>query len=398
MPVKSIRSVPPFSAKWREIVVVALIAIGYASLAYVVSHALIGMGRGDTFVHATYLDSVGLRNYVSQSAYPGWHVVLWVVGKLLPFASLAQSACIANALFASAAAVAVFVAVKTILKDMRRSLLTVAVVTVVLLFVCSIYIPGFSSTPYRYAGSPTIWHNPTYLAVRPFAVLSCLLLFDMAADRRANFGSCLGYGALTVIALFFKPSYAQVQIPALVVFLFIDFARRRDLQFVGRIALSVVPALCVMAAQFYFLMFTSTGGGGGIGIGPFYLLLNSDKPILLPAILLLAFPVYSMIVLRKDIFEIGSPYLFFVAMLIVGYVEANCVYELGERMADGNFAWGYYLALFLFWVFILPLFAKKMLRGELKRSIAIVGCVLVLLHFASGVYYISELLSGMFLF
>ena len=79
-------------------------------------------------------------------------------------------------------------------------------------------------------------------------------------------------------------------------------------------------------------------------------------------------------------------------MLFVGFCEYSFVAETGIRATDGNFAWGLMSAVFIAWLYLLPLFIKTAASGGISRASQVVGFVLVAGHLFSGICYFCYLL------
>ncbi len=374
----------------------AIVVAVYAYITYRISSRLALNPMSDMNAHAKSVAEIwldpsqgGFGKFFSETSYPGWHALMaiFLIGGL----SLAQAAGAACAFFACVTVLVIWYVSKIIMGD-HAAWLALGV-TVILLFVTAIYLPWYSDSIYMGQGSPTVWHNPTYDAVKPFALIASAVFFCMVRDRRAELAPCIAFALVTLLCLALKPSFFQVQAPAIFLYLLVDACVNRDWRFVRNVALSFVPAILYMSVPLWIMLFSSSGGGEGIGFCFFQVYGAFNSNVLVSIVLLLAFPLFATIVLRRDIFSVSSPFLFLFLMLVIGFCEYSFVMENGERMYHGNFAWGYYLAVFLYWAFILPLFIKRSLKDRsLARWVVVVGCVLVAAHFLSGVLYCSQFL------
>lgn len=367
-------------------------ALIYAGLTFAITYKLAGNQNTDMYGHSIGIvqiwDVEGFAAYFTHVSYPGWHCVVHLFMDL--GLTLRQAGGAACACFAFLTAFLVFFVASSIMETKQRW--ASIAVGVVILFMTAIWLPFYNESIYYGQGSPTIWHSPTYNAVKPFALLSCFVLFRIIKLRDASFKICLVYALLTLVCLFMKPSFFQVQAPAVFLFLLIDFIRMRNLRFVLSIAATFIPALAYMVIQFWIMFYTDTGGGEGISFGLFTVYGATNPNLLVSILLLLAFPFYSAIVLRRDLFAKDSPYLFLILMVIVGFCEYSFVMENGFRMYHGNFSWGYMLSVFLYLAFVLPLFLKRFLCDRsVSIPVGIAGCILIGLHFVSGLVYYSQL-------
>lgn len=368
------------------------IALAYGAVTYFFAERMTWNSSSDLYAHAGGIVDIwepeGFGVYFTHISYPGWHCVVRLF-MLMGF-TLQQSSGLACAAFNFLTAIMVLYVSSVILDEKHPVIVTLC--GVALMFVAAIWVPFYNREIYFGQGSPTIWHNPTYLAVKPFALLSCLLLFRMVQDRRADVRRCVLYAIITLLCLFLKPSYFQVQAPAVFIYLVIDFILNRDFKFARNIALTFIPAIAYMLIQFWIMFYSSTGGGNGICFGFFTMYRSTNPSLLISILLLLAFPIYSGIVLWKDLMTKKSPYLFLIIMVVIGFCEYSFLLENGPRMYHGNFSWGYMLSVFLYWAFALPLFLKKsFVDRSLPRVLVAIGLLLILWHFASGVIYYYKL-------
>lgn len=379
----------------NALIAFALVALIYGMMAGALSYLQSGNELADTVGHMnavqTYWVEGSFGEFFSHSSYPGWHALV----RLLLFfgVGLRWAAALSTASYACLGAAATGFIVWKIIGS--RTLALAILTTIALLFVSAIYIPAYNSQPYYGQGSPTIWHNPTYIAVKPFALISCYLMYLMIERKAADAKICIAYAIFTLVCLVMKPSFFQVQAPTVFLFLLVELAWNRDWRFVIRIGLTFIPAFIYMALQFWVMFYSPTGGGSGVIFAPLLVYSAVSPKISISLLLLLAFPLYATIVLWRDIFKRNSPYLFFLIMLAVGFIEFALLAEGGDRLSHGNFGWGYYLAVALYWSFILPLFMKRScINRTLGAPYIVMGVVLVAAHFVSGVIYYGMLLEG----
>lgn len=370
-------------------------AVIYGTLSYTVSYKLALITPSDLFIHATAVQDVWIKEgflpFFYKVSYPGWHLIVFILLKLgIP---LISAGCLASSFFSFLSALAVLYVSACILG--KNHFYLAILISTITLFASSIFVPGFNPQPYYGQGSTTIWHNPTYTAVRPFAIASCAYLFFLFKYRRVNIKQCIIYALLTLICLFLKPSFFQIQLPALYVYLVIDFIKNRDSKFCLYLLLSTLPALLYLALQAQIMLFSPENRGEGFTIGFFECWRAVSPNFVISCLLLTAFPIFLLVVLRKELNQNASPYSFLLLLTVIGFCEASFLAEAGPRMMHGNFFWGFYLALFLDWVFLLPRFIKVgIIEKRFSRWIIAIGCVLLLCHFISGINYYVYLLIG----
>ena len=257
---------------------------------------------------------------------------------------------------------------------------------------------------YRYVSyqSGNVWHNSTYQCMKLVALI-CMLLFIKWDKRVANEGIKLKEWIVFSLALAvctgIKPSFLTVFAPAFAVKLLINWLKDKvPFKRILVWGLTVIPSCAVILWQNAVLFGAETDNGFKISFMETFSF-HADRPKV-TVILSLAFPLvifacYVIDLIRskkiKSIFE-DRAYLFSIMMAIVGFGEAALLIETGTRSRDGNFLWGYSIA--LAWIYLLS-FVKWYRLLEKKRWILFGVSTLVLVYqFYCGVKFFSMLMSG----
>lgn len=265
-----------------------------------------------------------------------------------------------------------------------------------LMFVSAICLPSFNSNLYMGQGSPTIWHNPTLLCVKPFAFL-CLYL-AMIALRSSN-RKIWGILSILLIASFlYKPSFGIVFIPAL--FLYILCIRPKNYQVYLYFLLMILPSLLfTLTVQLQNWLFLPEKNNSII-FSPFGVLHLYTSNSFFSFILATSFPFFFMIFNPKRVFS--NPYLTLSwLMLIIGYLQFAFLAET-ECFKCANFSWGFSVALDCLFVFTFIEFISwmKNIQLDLKRTSIIPGFLIILFltHLISGVGYLGRyIMTGNFM-
>lgn len=329
----------------------------------------------------------GFASFSRHNQYPLWHLTT-VLFYGLEHSSL-DAAASASALFNTAAYFAVvrFLRHGSLLKPWLCSLGALAI-----LFlgpVCGL------DTIYW---TPNTWHNPTQFAVRPFAVMSFLLmtaaLESYQAGRPVNRRTLIDLALMTMLSNFAKPSYAQIILPGTL--LVMAYYWKRDhspatRRFIGQLAAAMVPCAAVTVFQFTWSFFRPAGVStdGGITIAPFlHLFLSLGwKVWMLPLFIL--FPLYVLI-LDKPARKRADVKLL-AACGISGFLEMVLLEETGARRGNGNFTWGYILAEFLAFMVAVKIFLETVHDYDhadpRQRRFVTFGWVLLAIHLFIGISY-----------
>lgn len=272
-----------------------------------------------------------------------------------------------------------------------------------------VYVPWYSETIYRGQNSPNIWHSPTQIMVRPFALLAFYLTVRIYRRWRAaegfprqvyaSRGEAALYTALITLSVWAKPCYFQVVVPALGVLLLADLVRSRGKSFFCSIkmAAAYVPGALLTGMKFFESFFVESETAGiGIEIAPFAVWSHSSSSVFISILLLLAFPLFVILLDWRRFFRSVQGRLS-ILILAMGAGMKALLAEIGSRRYHGNFGWGYIMAAVLLWFVtfchFLDLMTGNRLTGWRYRAAAWVGWTLLALHLMAGILYYCILAS-----
>lgn len=350
----------------------------------------------DYYFHMEWANELQ-KNIWIKLPYPMWHCFVWIWKKFgAIYGSMSiQYAC---AIVTSLVNTFSYLCIVRVLQEVPYSELLGGV----LCLVGPIYLPWFSGEYYVGQGSPNIWHNPTNIMVKPFAIISFAILLDicqlvktnMRVDWKKYFGLVLG---LTMSALA-KPSFLQGIIPAFGIFAIINLLiyRKREKFFAYfKICMCFLPATLILLYQFYISFYYGTDEGG-IGFGWMKVIGITTKDWRISFILVLGFPLLYAILNIKKLYN-KTEFQLCVLFLVCSYLEYACLYEKGIRMAHGNFAWASQLAYAIVWIYASKSFFldwKTMnMSDRVEKGKNTLLLILFGIHLICGIYYTSQLLS-----
>lgn len=274
-------------------------------------------------------------------------------------------------------------------------------------FATTIYIPEVTRF-YRGGWPGTLWHNPPYIAAKPFALLALLFFVKIKQEYldKKNWKNWILFAGALLLGTIMKPSFFIAFAPAMLILLIIDFIKTKGRSFWRNVwfGCGVLPSVAVCIWQSNAL-FGMLGGGNqaaqdsGITlVWPSFatsavpnLLFSRLVSLLLPLLVLyflwywvkrnMAFPIMPM-------------------TAIFALITALFFKETGPRSSNGNFAWSGYTASYLFFVFAVSVLIDwqikeptKSLSRESKRLRYILWGMLGL-YVISGLYYYVYLLAG----
>ncbi|MCR4895606.1 MAG: hypothetical protein K5891_02405 [Lachnospiraceae bacterium] len=263
-------------------------------------------------------------------------------------------------------------------------------------------------------------HNPTHMAVRPFALLCFALVADLwAVTEEGKEGTFFPvernvkkYRILLSVLLFFsamaKPVFAEMFVPAVAFTMLarwiVKCIRKEDGKaYFGeclRMLLSAVPALLYILLQFlaYFAWGGSYGSDGGFTVTRWMEVwsLFSDN-ILLSVLCGMAFPIF-MCVLSGRWFVKNAMGRLALTGYGIGLLEAALLGESGVKLSHGDFLWPMMCGMLLWWLVallrLLELESAERENAGSLRSVLLSGAwLLFLAHVIFGVIYLRSLMG-----
>lgn len=239
----------------------------------------------------------------------------------------------------------------------------ISVVAVSLFFVSmvftsplKIYLPGIQ---HNYLGVFTAnpFHNATYMAARPFAILS-FLCFVKLLDCYEKEGAWADYKADYILFAIFlllstmaKPSFTIVLVGAAGLIMVCRMLRSKFRNFKPTIllGLSFIPTFVDLLYQYSGVFVPDEGVEGGIGFcfGEIWGLYCGN--IFFAIGLAVGFPLLVLILNFRQI-KTNTLFRFSWQIYLMGFAMAFLIYEKGFRAPDFNFSWGYMYGIFFAFV------------------------------------------------
>ncbi len=282
-----------------------------------------------------------------------------------------------------------------------------------------IYLPGIK---FNYLGvfSPNPFHNATYMAARPFAILAFLWYVKLLPIYERGLqapGSDAGEGSpelrdyilfslFLLLATMTKPAFTLVMVSTAGLVMLYRLLRSGFRTFLPtvQLGLAFVPTFLDLLYQYQGVFVPENGAEGGVGFcfGEVWAGVCDNIPLAI--CLLAAFPLLVLVLnfreLKKDVF-----YRFSWQLYLVGLAEAVFLYEKGFRKYDFNFSWGYMCGAFFLHMGSLALLSRKTLealaargkgaQGRGGRAVLLGGQWLAYLwHLVCGIFYFAQFMSG----
>lgn len=321
-----------------------------------------------------------MTNYV---AYPLWHLFVRLFTEWFPYSPLNTAAGV-TALFNCFALWSVMFVWNRLSKH-TMEFGNVAFYSTILLFIGPLSLPSFNPFYYLGQGSGNVWHNPTNIAVKGFAVLCFFLIIYILESTKTDRELLWTYvilGALLLMSALAKPSFFQGIVPGLglyFIFALIFKGFKKHIKRFILIAVSFIPSACVIGFQFFssFFMRSNIAEGDGIGIEFGRVLHNWSPNLAISFLLAFAFPLAVLLLNFKTLIRQTSVQVVLFYEL-AAWAESTFLYEVGTRELHGNWLWGSYLSMFIVWMFFLIKYFDILHDEETTPIKKKVNCIIVL--------------------
>lgn len=276
-----------------------------------------------------------------------------------------------------------------------------------------IYLPGIK---FNYLGvfTPNPFHNATYMAARPFAILAFLwfvrLLDSYEAgmqtarasgaqtEREGNAGAQLAdyllFGLFLLLTTMTKPSFTLVFVGAAGLIMLYRLIRSKfgNLRQTILLGLTFLPTFVDLLYQYRGVFVPEEGAEGGIGFcfGRIWGLYCENIPLAVG--LAAGFPILVLILNYKEL-KTNTLYRFSWQIYAMAFAMAFFLYEKGFREPDFNFSWGYMGGIF-FAFFGSAAVLLKATAAKKKPILLIAQWAAFGWHLVCGVIYFYGFLQG----
>lgn len=305
----------------------------------------------------------------------------------------------------------------------------ISVLAVSMFFVSMLYLPNNLYLPgirFKYAGVFTAnpFHNATYMAARPFAILAFFSYTDLLDRYEKGYSKDGKDGVSTAEYLFFsvslllatmaKPSFTLVLVATAGLLMLYRLFRAKLRNFLPTVLLGLcfLPTFADLLYQYkgVFVPGEETREGGiGFCVGEVWHQYCGFIPF---AVLLgVGFPLVVLALNWKKL-KTDSKYRFSWQLYLMSFLMAYFLYEKGFRKFDFNFSWGYLYGIFFAFVGAILVLVEN--TGRLlgnsgpseKKSTSVLGgrrmewfflifqWLAFLAHLVCGLNYFRGLLTG----
>ncbi len=279
-----------------------------------------------------------------------------------------------------------------------------------------IYLPGIR---FRYLGVFTgnPYHNATYLAARPFAILAFLWfarLLDLYEEGARGHGRDYVLFALFLLAATMtKPSFTIVLVGTAGLILLYRLLRSgfRNWMPTVQVGLCFLPTFVDLLYQYRGVFVPEEGAEGGIGftLGEVWRLYCDNIPLAVG--IAVGFPILVLLLHWRE-WRANTLYRFSWQIYGMSFLMAFFLYEKGFRKPDFNFSWGYLYGIFFAFLGAMVLLLKDTAKvfcaaaaGQedsagsrrkvrLAKAAVCAEWLAFLWHLACGLYYFGGIFRG----
>lgn len=259
-------------------------------------------------------------------------------------------------------------------------------VVLMAIIVAPIYIPAFNQYILLGQGSPNMWHNPTLLAVKPFA-LACIYTFVQYL-RNNNRQTLILCTILLVLSMFAKPSFAIAFLPSIWAFIILN--KRFHSRF-GRAAVATCTIAFLSISIYQYIFFFHKGDSSVVF--DFLGVWSQITPnVFVSIVLALGFPLSLFFMEPKKVITDDYLQLAWIMALVSITLFASFA-ESGMHYKDGNFAWSYGIALSVLYLFSIHYYVAKFSSFSTVKKYLLL--LILMYQLAIGLFYSWKLLNGM---
>ncbi|MBE5852731.1 MAG: hypothetical protein E7299_07260 [Lachnospiraceae bacterium] len=258
---------------------------------------------------------------------------------------------------------------------------------------------------YRYVGvfTPNPFHNATYIATRPFSIVT-FFLFARILDyyeERSDWKEFATFGLFLLLSTMTKPSFTLVFVSTAGILMVFRMITKKWKNFWPSVKLGVtfIPTFVALLYQFggVFGGSLKAGADGGIGIGLASVWKLYTDNIPLAIVLACAFPLLVLIFHLKEL-KTNTLYCFSWFQYFISLAELIFLYEKGYRFDHMNFSWGYMHGIFFVFVVSLIIVIRDTISVVIKRErravLLMAFWLLYAWHFSCGVHYFIDIWKG----
>ncbi|MBQ7920296.1 MAG: hypothetical protein IJ324_10205, partial [Lachnospiraceae bacterium] len=246
--------------------------------------------------------------------------------------------------------------------------------------------------------TPNPFHNATYMATRPFAILAFLWyikLLPIYETEKVAIKDYVLFSVFLLLTTMTKPSFTIIMVGAAGLIMVYRMIRSRFKNFWPTRWLGVcfIPTFIDLLYQYSGVFVPTDGAEGGIGFGfaDVWSLYSDNIPLAIG--LAAGFPLLVLILNWKEL-KTNVTFRFSWQLYGMSLAMALLLYEKGFRQPDFNFSWGYMHGIFFaFYGALVVLLQATACKDSKKWKLAL-QWLAYLWHVVCGLYYFYGIANG----
>lgn len=279
----------------------------------------------------------------------------------------------------------------------------VDVVAFLVLFYSMIFVYNhpFPGTRFYYMGvfSPNPFHNATYQASRPVAIICVFLFADLLEtyEQKLDLKKAVAFSAMLLLATMTKPSFTIVFSGTAGLIMLCRLVKSKGSNFKNTILLGCMflPTFADLLYQ-YSGVFTGTDSKGqeaGLGVELFRVWREYCSNYFVAIVLMIFFPLVVLAFQYRKILS-NTLYRFGWQIYVVSLAMFSLLYEKGFRAVDANFSWGYMLGAFFLVMSSLMVLVEETYKAGKHNWGLLIQWGAFGLHVLCGVFYFMIIFTG----
>lgn len=264
-----------------------------------------------------------------------------------------------------------------------------------------VYNHPFPGTRFYYMGvfSPNPFHNATYQAARPFAIICMFLFADLLEQYEKTFDvkKSIRFSVILLLATMTKPSFTIVFCGAAGLIMLYRMVKSKFSNFKNSILLGCmfIPTFLDLLYQFggVFMGTDSKGQDAGIGFELFRVWREYCSNYIVAIVLMIFFPLVVLVFQYRKI-QVNTLYRFGWQMYGMSLAMFVLLYEKGFRAVDANFSWGYMMGAFFLVMSSLLVLVEETCKAKKHSMALLVQWGAFGLHVLCGLFYFMIIFMG----
>lgn len=267
-----------------------------------------------------------------------------------------------------------------------------------MIFIYNHPMPGLR---FYYMGvfSPNPFHNATYIASRPFGIISFFMFTDLldCYEEKTDIKKYIGFSLILLLTTMTKPSFTIVFCGVAGLIMLFRLCKRKGSNLKSTILLgcTFIPTFVDLLYQFggVFSGTDSKGEEAGIGFGLFKVWTEYCDNYPVAIMLMIFFPLIVLLFQYRKL-KFHTVYRLGWQMYGMSLLMFVLLYEKGFRRVDANFSWGYMLGGFFLVIGSLLVLLEDTEGDKWYHWKLLIQWAAFGLHVACGLLYFLIIITG----